>query len=410
MELNQHSLGLRLREARERLGLTQADAAAAIGAPRTAVVQVEAGKRSVSTLELAELARLYHVPVADFFRVESEAGASPLTAIGRVAPEFANCPEGQQQIDRFIDICRAGMQLQLLLDGKHCLGPPAYELPAPRSNAEANEQGEAIATQERRRLELGDSPVAHIDELISSHGIWACEAPMPSEMSGLFLHAASFGMMIVVNVVHYDRRKRFSYAHEYGHALMDRGKAFNVTSATNANDRAERRANAFAAAFLMPKGGVESVLKALDKAAASRHSHVTYDVATDQPAEAESRPPPGSQEITFKDVAVVAHRFRVSYQAASYRLKDLGLLNRQELDKLLAQEEPFGKSLLQLLGQLDESQKAERTRPDKELIGQIVPLIVEAYRQEKISRGRVLDLGRELGLPGRKLLELAEAA
>lgn len=63
-----------------------------------------------------------------------------------------------------------------------------------------------------------------------------------------------------------------------------------------------------------------------------------------------------------------------------------------------------------MLGRLDNVERAEGTKLDKELLGQMVPLVVEAFRQEKISRGRVLDLGRMLGVSGRTLLELAEAA
>ena len=52
-------LGRRLRVAREARGLSQEAVAEALGLPRTAITQMEAGNRSVSTLELAKLAGLY---------------------------------------------------------------------------------------------------------------------------------------------------------------------------------------------------------------------------------------------------------------------------------------------------------------------------------------------------------------
>ena len=50
-------LGRRLRVAREARGLSQQAVADALGLARTAVTQMEAGNRSVSTLELGEARR-----------------------------------------------------------------------------------------------------------------------------------------------------------------------------------------------------------------------------------------------------------------------------------------------------------------------------------------------------------------
>ena len=59
-------LGRRLRIAREARGLSQQAVADALGLARTAITQMEAGNRSVSTLELAKLAGLYLQPVSSF--------------------------------------------------------------------------------------------------------------------------------------------------------------------------------------------------------------------------------------------------------------------------------------------------------------------------------------------------------
>ena len=62
MALDPTTLGRRLREARENRRLTQEQAAQDVGIPRTALVHIEAGKRSLSTLELSQLTKLYHRP------------------------------------------------------------------------------------------------------------------------------------------------------------------------------------------------------------------------------------------------------------------------------------------------------------------------------------------------------------
>lgn len=59
----QAKIGARLKEARETLGITQEDAAAAVGIPRTAIVSMERGARNVSATELSTMASLYRRPV-----------------------------------------------------------------------------------------------------------------------------------------------------------------------------------------------------------------------------------------------------------------------------------------------------------------------------------------------------------
>lgn len=74
MSDDRKSLGARLREAREYLGLSQDEVAKVVGLARPAVSLIESGQRKVDALELKKLAELYQRPVADFTgEVEVEA-------------------------------------------------------------------------------------------------------------------------------------------------------------------------------------------------------------------------------------------------------------------------------------------------------------------------------------------------
>jgi transcriptional regulator with XRE-family HTH domain len=72
-EHEQVSLGRRLREAREVLGLKQEDVSAVIGIPRTSVVSMESGKRNVTATELVKLSALYRRSVEWLLGTEPDA-------------------------------------------------------------------------------------------------------------------------------------------------------------------------------------------------------------------------------------------------------------------------------------------------------------------------------------------------
>ena len=66
------SLGSRLKEAREYLGLSQEFVAERLRVPRASISAIETGRRKVSSLELRDLARLYKRPLSYFLGESSE--------------------------------------------------------------------------------------------------------------------------------------------------------------------------------------------------------------------------------------------------------------------------------------------------------------------------------------------------
>lgn len=408
MTIDPSNLGSRLSEARSSMGLTQSDAAAALALPRTALVQIEAGRRRVSTLELVEFAKLYRTHVAELLDERNPAGEDPLVALGRLAQDLRDHPATAAGICHCVELFREGTRLESALDRQRGALPPSYAATL-SSNAEAAAQGIAAAERERKRLDLGDAPIADMCRLVSEQGIWATSLELPDDgCSGLFLHHPSIGMAVVVNRSHAVARKRFSYAHEFAHALFDRERTATVTARTNANELVERRANAFAAAFLMPKGGVESLLHALHKGGPSRRSYFTYDVTAEEAQEAEERTAPGSQELSFREVAHLCFHFGVSYAAASYRLRELGHLNKTQLSTLLSQQE-LGREYAECLGTRIETPRAPSDDAERELVAQLIPLALDAYARECISRGKLLELASMLGLPEDKVLRFTSS-
>ena len=419
MALDPIRLGRRLREARENRRLTQEQASQAIGISRTALVHIESGKRSLSTPELGQLAKIYHRSVSDFFAEEAQEirGEDPLVMLHRLPAELRDNPAINDQVSRCVELCAIGVELENILGIEDSISLPAYELKAPTKAFEATRQGERVAEEERRRLGLGYGPIADVSDLISTQGVWATGVRgMPTEMSGIFLRHSSIGLVILVNYGHPRTRKRFSYAHEYAHALLDRKTTSAIVSrGENSQEFIERRANAFAAAFLMPKDGVRWFLEeVLEKGGPSRRYRVTYSSAGEAPSEAEERPVPGSQQVTYQDVVSFAHHFGVSYLAAVYRLSDLGFITYEEKPAFLAKSDLAARLLKAITETTDteeenEASQAQR-KPDRELVSQIRRLAIEAYRRDEVTPGWLRDLSHKLEMSADDLLELAEAA
>jgi Zn-dependent peptidase ImmA (M78 family)/transcriptional regulator with XRE-family HTH domain len=412
MTIDQQILASRLREARLAAGLTQEQAAASLELPRTAVVQIEAGNRAVSTIELARLAGLYGRPIGSFFEdVSLSEEEDPLIALLRAAGDVGDHPKWRKEITRYLAICREGVLLEQSLGLPAHEGPPTYPTPRPSRVMTAVEQGSRIAEQERRRLGIGINPIPDMSDLINGQNVWASGAKLPDAMSGMFLRHSAIGLCILVNYDHVRTRKRFSYAHEYAHALLDREQTASVTLEQNKSDLTEVRANAFAAAFLLPRAGVWAFLNARAKAGPSVVDQAVYDPSTETDGDevrGHRRASPGSQDLSFEDVAALAQHFDVSYQAALYRLKSLSVINGTQFDTL-REKEHFGRSYLELLEMFDDVRGRDERKPDREIVSQIVYLALEAYRQENLSKAKLKELSSLLNVSAKMMLELAEA-
>jgi Zn-dependent peptidase ImmA (M78 family)/transcriptional regulator with XRE-family HTH domain len=401
-------LGNRLRAARDRRGLSQQAVADALGLPRTAITNIETGARAVSTLEITKLADLYGQTPAYFLSPNEEEAEDLLVVLHRTAPEIEGTPEIKAEVSRILDLYREGAALRSLLDQVSEQTLPNYASKL-LSAGDAIRQGETVAQEERCRLGLGIAPAINIAETISDQGVWTAGTDLPKDFSGLFVNHPSIGLAIVINANHKPGRRRFSCAHEYAHALFDREETITTTRKQNATQLMEKRANAFAAAFLMPADGVADHLRQMDKGLPSRRSQTLFDVANDTKMETELRTRPGSQAITYQDAAAFARRFGVSYEASVWRLKSLGHVGARETDTLLALKDT-GNRFMRALGFADPSEtETINEKPEQELLGQLVRLAIEAFRQEEISRGRLIEIAKKLFSDPSVLVEFAEA-
>jgi Zn-dependent peptidase ImmA (M78 family)/DNA-binding XRE family transcriptional regulator len=403
MAVSAQEMGRRLRAARESCGMTQEDVARRLGVSRPTVAQMELGNRAASSIELDKLAYLFGRDIREFL-ADSFEEEDALAVLFRAEPEIANHEDVADSLRACIALGREVTNLEGLLGiDRDLTGTVTYEVVTPRSRWDAIQQGERAAEQERRRLGLGWAPVPPLPELLETQGVRTGIVDLPEEISGITISNQSVGLFIVANRAHAAARRRFSFAHEYAHALFDRRMKGIVTRASDRDELVEVRANAFAAAFLMPPEGIRQFVAALGKGQPSRAIAQVFDEAG--AVQAEGRAAPGSQDIQLYDVVHLAHYFGVSRLAALFRLRNLKLLTQAELDDLRAADEAgFGLELARLLNlpDADSGEDADGFRH------RVLSLAMEVYRRELITRAKFAEIGALLSMQDEEINRLLD--
>lgn len=109
---NRSLVAFRLRQAREYLGLSQAEVASHLQIPRSAVSHIESGRRRIDVLELKRLAELYRHSVAHF-----TGDIQVTTGLGHAVRHLARATEGLspsdlEELNQFANYLRARNAIQ----------------------------------------------------------------------------------------------------------------------------------------------------------------------------------------------------------------------------------------------------------------------------------------------------------
>jgi Zn-dependent peptidase ImmA (M78 family)/DNA-binding XRE family transcriptional regulator len=402
MAITKEELARRLRLAREAAGLTQEEAAAEVGLSRGAIGQFETAVKAPSSLHLVRLADLYRRDIGELLAEEFHANrVDGLAALFRADVQLAGDRERGRAVSECAKLCREYTSLETLLGvDQDRIYPPEYGAPPMRSRWEAIRQGERLADLERARLKLGSDPIGDVTEILEEQGVRFVELPLPENISGLCLLDGKYGLSVFVNSDHHPRRQFFSCAHEYCHLLADRGQGSLVSRVENREELVEVRANAFAAAFVMPEDGVRAFVRRLGKGEASRSQLRAYD-EEGQAVTGQKRMEGHSQDLQAYDVAHLAHHFGVSYEMALYRVLNLKLVSEEERVQLAAQKDTAN-AVMRMLGPELHARGSGR-EPFRH---QFVLLGLEALRREVISRRKFYELCALAQIPISEVEEL----
>ncbi|HWM62577.1 MAG TPA: XRE family transcriptional regulator [Solirubrobacterales bacterium] len=272
-------MGERIRKARREAGLSQGDLARALGYAPSQISALESGDRRLKVDDLAKLCGLLSRSADYFLRTEQEENK---THVGvRLRAELSEVPHKSLSgaLEEFLDYA----ELEFSETG---------DVP------DLSDLEDEVAAKRVLAIAGTQEPPVDLDRLTRALHIPVIAWSFPDALSALLADTEEDGFVIGVNRWHHLNRRRFSIAHECGHAVLRHQAGFylDFTDVDPFGDprksryKDERAANGFAAALLMPRAWLRRDVK-----------------------------------NGLNDAATLAARYRVSEEAMSFRLRNVKL-------------------------------------------------------------------------------------
>ena len=322
----------RLRLARQRRGLNKTGVAKRLGVDVRSTTAYEKGEFPPSENNLRRLARLLEFPVQFFYGDDLEV---PLV-------EAASFRSMSKMTAAKRDAALGAGALAFLLNDwiEARFDLPDKDLPDLR-----DEEPEAAAAMLRYLWGLGERPIRNMVHLAETKGVRVYSlAEQAIEVDAFSVWRGDTPFMFL-NTLKSAEHGRFDVAHELGHLVMHRHGAPN-------GQIAEKEANAFASAFLMPRGNVLTI---------------------------------SSRMLTLNHLIKLKKNWIVSVAALNYRLHTVGILSDWHYRMLCIEISKAG------------YRKSEPEGARRET-SQMLAKVFSALRDEGITKG---DIAEQIGIePG----------
>lgn len=354
--LSKEELGRRIRALRDAAGLTAEQLGESTGLSPTAISRIETGIRSVKSTELANIAAALDVSVLALLDPSSLAGRLQMAARTNSGAEL-------DRRDAVVTRLRGLVELSSLLPPLDVTETPQC-LPAPTSHGWQQITSDHAVWA---RSELGLEPAGkyRFSDIVSLIETRFRVDVVVEDFLGSLVGASISDPncpLIFVNADQPLQRARFTLAHELYHFLSGDGQSV-VFDADLSGPSSERDANAFAASFLMPREGIESIIESHGRGANSL----------------------GEMIATFG----------VSYQSLVYRLHNAGFVRAGGRDDLLDLR------FTGLLGSIDDAtlvhhlQELRTASPGRRAPTYLTARALKAFHDRRISIQPLADLMNE---------------
>jgi len=228
------------------------------------------------------------------------------------------------------------------------------------------QQAEILSEKIRRGLKLGNAPIKDIFALLEGQGIFVVKIPVGGNgLSGAFYYDKEKDLgQILINSNRSNGHQVFTAAHEFCHFLLDKEKQIIIDDDKMVKSAIEKRADCFAANFLIPKDGINYYVQEILKQDGNR--------------------------INDQALVRIRDEFGISWAAAIYRLHGLGYSFNKPYKEKVADTSMLNSLSVQL------GFKAERSNDNGEFRMPIdyYRLAFQAYFCKKISLDRLAELLR----------------
>jgi len=291
----------RLVQARESAGFSLAEATRRLDLKHYQILSsIEKGTRNVSANELISMARLYGRSLEYFFEVNVPSDPVPLwrraagSDVQKEQRQFLAFLENYSHLENLLGLKRRWKEILTHFD---------------RDDFAENgfEAIEKLAADIYRRFDLGSRPACNLlNVLENTLRFKVIHLGLGEGLSGASIMDSALGVGILVNANDAPWRRNFDLAHELFHIVTWNIFSHNEIGDGSYKTMPEKYADSFAASLLLPK---EHLLGALKEIAVNH-------------------------ELKLVDVIELAKEFGVSSEAVLWRLVNLKILKKSQVEKI----------------------------------------------------------------------------
>ncbi|WP_152514257.1 helix-turn-helix domain-containing protein [Nocardiopsis valliformis] len=349
MVLNSTELGLRVSQARQRAGLTQAELSQAIGVNRSVLAKMENGSRRLTALELAQVAEALGERIEWFVEDTPPAIVSHRNVTDPGEPSPRIDAEVERRVRAVEFVARNDTEFR-----DKVRRPPEFPLPGSR------EEADKLAREARELLGVGQSePLHDLGTKVIRAGLLPFIVNLGRDAADAASVLLDAGAVAVVNGGLRVGRRRLSLAHELGHVLVadEYTVDWRIDGSTNRGFH-EQLMDRFARSLLLPDISLEE----------------NWEVCG------------GNTENGLRAAAVrVASHFRVDMSTLARRLRELELISGAQAAQVRTTRTTKADIVEHDLVSSDEL-------PKKPLPRVYEAAVLRLFTSEKISEERALDL------------------